>query len=568
MRGLEAAFVTAQRLMSIDAQVKVDLTRTGQPPQTYTRTRIKEVDHTEEPHRQSAQFILHNADRALNGLDLKGFKAVISWGVSTYYSACAPLWVAHQQYFSSPGRLTCELSLAGIPNLLAEDRASGDYTPTASDTKTIKTLITEIAGATLSVYSHCTAYTVIYDSEDSIINTFQPKDSFRITIRQTRLEKIKELISYTGCVMRVQADGNIHIFVPVTTGTTYDYVYDDIPGLGYHTFFSKALRYALVVPNKETVKSRPDEAVSYTGTATHADFSLLPIEDFHRLTVTSNAQALAIAQAILSQKALLAQTGSGGVPMNCGQEIYDYIKITDRRQQDTKVGNVGFLRRTYRAEEPKAWLMQLAFGRVDLGGLLGTALPGLAGKGGEGGEPGIPGVPGYPIEMRLEDIYNSLTSLYTYLNNLSETLNQTLNYIMTLITQINEQLTALTNTVSELITVINEILRWKTFSMVGTLINPTVAINVIRWQCSFRCRVLAVKGYRIGGTGATVNARKEGTALHLATDLSLTSADVWMESAFPVQNQEYYVGDKMEMMLVSVTGSPTQVAIQVDFERV
>jgi hypothetical protein len=77
--------------------------------------------------------------------------------------------------------------------------------------------------------------------------------------------------------------------------------------------------------------------------------------------------------------------------------------------------------------------------------------------------------------------------------------------------------------------------------------------------------VTAVKGYRVGGTGATINARKNGTSTHLASNLSLASADIWTDGG-SVQNASYAAGDKMEIMIVSVSGSPTQIAIQVDLE--
>lgn len=103
------------------------------------------------------------------------------------------------------------------------------------------------------------------------------------------------------------------------------------------------------------------------------------------------------------------------------------------------------------------------------------------------------------------------------------------------------------------------------FARGGTLINP-VAGNVYIWRAPFVCTVTAVKGIRNGGTGATVNARKNGASNHLSSALSLTSADTWMDGG-SVQNTSYSVGDSLEIMFVSVTGSPAQVAIQVEFTK-
>jgi len=105
----------------------------------------------------------------------------------------------------------------------------------------------------------------------------------------------------------------------------------------------------------------------------------------------------------------------------------------------------------------------------------------------------------------------------------------------------------------------------QTFARGGTILSPSGAINVIVWYAPIACVLTAVKGYRVGGTGATINARRNGASNHLASALSLTSADVWMDGG-AVQNTAYSVGDKLEMMVVSVAGSPAQIAVQVNFE--
>ena len=106
-----------------------------------------------------------------------------------------------------------------------------------------------------------------------------------------------------------------------------------------------------------------------------------------------------------------------------------------------------------------------------------------------------------------------------------------------------------------------------TFSRGGTLYNPdgiTAGANLIVWRAQKSCTLTAVKGYRVGGTGATINARKNGTSNHLSSNLSLSSTDTWTDGG-TVQNTSYSIGDKLEIMVVSVTGTPTQIAIQVDF---
>ena len=375
MRTLAGTLSADQKAYNVDAQVKIVLTKAGQTTYTYTRAEILDIPfHPEQEYSQTAQVILQNADKSLNNINFKGYKGVISYGVGANYSPCAPLWVVHQQFISSPGRLTCELSLAGIPNLLAEHEASADYSAGADPTATLKTLIIWIANAVLACFSQHPSYSIVWDSEDGIIDTHPPKDSFKIAYGETRLEKIKELLAYTSMVMRVEDDEAIHFFVPTTTGVVYDYEYNDIPGAANHTFFVKGLRQALVVPNSVTVESPPDDETPYSGTYTHNDYGILPIWHGKRARVNSDAEALAIAEAMVDRAARAAESGSGLVPMNCGQEVHDYIKITDRRQADSRVGNVGYLNRTW-SGKAQTWTLELRFGNVDMVGLLGTMPP-------------------------------------------------------------------------------------------------------------------------------------------------------------------------------------------------
>lgn len=100
----------------------------------------------------------------------------------------------------------------------------------------------------------------------------------------------------------------------------------------------------------------------------------------------------------------------------------------------------------------------------------------------------------------------------------------------------------------------------------GSVLNPTAAVNVYVWRAPFPCTVTNVRGIRRGGTGATVNARRNGSSNHLSSAVSLSSADTWTDGG-SVQNTAYAVGDSLEIMVVSVTGSPTEVGVQVEFTR-
>lgn len=282
------------------------------------------------------------------------------------YSNRAPLKVESQQFHSGMGVLLCQLYLTGKPNQMAQDKAESRYTQEATDTNTVKTLITAVGGATMTGYTNYTAVTATYDSEDSIIDSFKPADFFSVEINESRLDKIKELSAYTGCKMRFRADGQMHILDPVTTGTTYDYEYKfDVSG--DHTFFSKAIRERFVNPNREIVKT-PDWATTYSGSATSAtSYALDPKTRTTYRRLASNAQGTSIAAALIEQTELGSERGSITVPMNVGQEVWDYVKITDSRQNDTRTGNVQYIQFNVKipgSGEVFTWEMTIRFGRV------------------------------------------------------------------------------------------------------------------------------------------------------------------------------------------------------------
>ncbi|MFS4105122.1 hypothetical protein [Streptomyces sp. PD-S100-1] len=74
--------------------------------------------------------------------------------------------------------------------------------------------------------------------------------------------------------------------------------------------------------------------------------------------------------------------------------------------------------------------------------------------------------------------------------------------------------------------------------------------------------ILAVRAYRAGGTGGTVQVKK-GTSDVLAAPLT-TSTDAWAGST-TVQNAACAAGDNVSVVLASPSGSPTEILVQVDF---
>ncbi len=376
MRTLTDTQLTAQKSRSSNPLAKIVLTYTGGTTYTFTFSKtyvagtsiILSSSHSERQWSSGAQITLDDRSLALTAINLEGYKAVLSYGFTTSngdeYSATAPLWVIGQQRDSLQGKVICSLTLEGIFDRLGKDKASAAYSQTSSDTNTVKTLITAIAGATLAPYTHCKAWTVTYDSQDSLIDSFIPADFFRVGKDDTRLAKIQELLAYTTCKIRPEADGNLHVFVPTTSGTTYAYEYSLADT--YHTFLSKRFRRRVVSPNYIIVSSFPDQSPSYTGSATDASASLTGMEEreTHYIRATSNAQCTSLAAAILSRYQLQDEKGAGILPiMNIGTEVYDYNLITDARAADTAVGNVGYITRKIGRNK---FGMDFGFGRESL----------------------------------------------------------------------------------------------------------------------------------------------------------------------------------------------------------
>jgi hypothetical protein len=90
------------------------------------------------------------------------------------------------------------------------------------------------------------------------------------------------------------------------------------------------------------------------------------------------------------------------------------------------------------------------------------------------------------------------------------------------------------------------------------------------WRVPYAITVTAIYAYRVGGTAATINARRVHTSTgtnHLASDFSAPAGPPWSGSAGTIVSGSalYAAGDSMEAMFQSITGTPTLVTIQIDY---
>lgn len=387
MRDLSASLLRAQRARSIyhrNFLLKCDLSY-GATSYSYTHAnnKIKQLSDVEQVYSRKSQLLLDDTDKVLHGLDLEGYKADVSYGLITRagpeWIATAPLWVVGQNRDSYRTHLECNLELEGIFDRMKKQKAESTMTLLSTDTQTVKDLLTGIAenditDGTNSPYANYPAYTITFDTgydADGLIDVFIPADSFRIGLNETRWSKFLELLRYTNCVARVENDGEIHIFAPVTSGTTYDNEYSLLKGRDYHNFFNKRFRRRVVSPNYITFKNHTSHDDSYTGFAKDASADLTDMleRETHYARLVSNAQGTALAGALLSKYQMQAEKGAGVLPfVHLGQETYDYVNFNDAHAGDERAGNVGSISKLFRVYNEQPQLnMSIGFGRVPLG---------------------------------------------------------------------------------------------------------------------------------------------------------------------------------------------------------
>lgn len=431
------ATLTALQKAGGDALCRIVLTKHDSTVYTYgldTTDRILNLSHTEQEYSQTAQVTVNDSSGTLAALTLEGCSGVISYGYGSTYSACAPLEVIASKTDSLQGRIVTTLSLAGVFNMMAEDEASAAYTPEDTNGDTIETILTAIANKTMPCFTHCKSYAITYDTgydTATQIDTFKPKDYFSVGFKESRLSAFKKALAFCKCKARVEnASGvpTIHVFKPVTSGSTYDYEYDDAYG-DYHNFFDKSVRKRLVIPNKVIVSNHPDHDDSFTGNATDsASYTALGdryIIEHHYIRATGNTQCTNLATAIIQNYQLAAERGHGIAPMNCGQEVMDYVLITDSRvgtAGDTRTGNIGFINRWYShyPRQPTRFGFEFRFGSLAIQGLAGT-LPAR----------GIKIIDETATtQTNIQVLFDEYAAQYDRLNELADKYNELLDYLI------------------------------------------------------------------------------------------------------------------------------------------
>lgn len=346
--------------------LKVVLTKAGEDTYTYYNyDRVLYLEYTEQPNSYIANITLNNSDNVLTSIDLTGYTASVSWGMKTeegdLYRTCAPLDMLYQSFNSNPGSLTCSLTCIGVLDKVNLEAAYSDYLPAADAADTLKDVIIGLLAGVAYGYNVYDAVAIVWDSEDSVIDSFVIKNYFKVREGASRLSKVNEVIGYTTMVKRVESDGKIHFFDPTVSGADYDYEYELS---GDHTFFAKTTSSSIIVPNYIFVKY-PGILGGVASDAT--SWGLLPSVVTYTIPITSQDEGDDIALSMLQRVTLDAQRGYARVPMNVFQRIWDYILITDSREGgSTKAGNVQYIKRTWDSGTGEAQ-MEIRFGNSTVG---------------------------------------------------------------------------------------------------------------------------------------------------------------------------------------------------------
>jgi hypothetical protein len=200
-------------------------------------------------------------------------------------------------------------------------------------------------GRANTVYSHCVAYTVTFDSAETTLTTHTPGRNIYIHPEDTRWEELQERLEVCQSVVRIENDDAIHIILPTVSGTAYDYTYDNASETT-HTFIRKEHNQEHILPNRFNVSSMEDDALQYTAsTVTDAGTLPLPVDDFYETYVASTTEAKTLATARRRKWELFTDKGAVLSSINIGQELYDFVKVNDAVGNTVTVGNVTRIRR-------------------------------------------------------------------------------------------------------------------------------------------------------------------------------------------------------------------------------
>jgi len=175
------------------------------------------------------------------------------------------------------------------------------------------------------------------DETDGIVDTYKP--TLSTTMGQTSfLNLAQDLLRMTKCGFRIENDEDLHLFEVDETPGDEVYTYDSA-----HAFYVDIRDLSLILPNRVIcVDGEGGHKGSAEDAAAIAQFRDIAVTKFISAeNLESDSEANDRAAAELSRSQWNSAAGQIIAPMNVGQELFDYIKIIDSRNDITYYGWVG-----------------------------------------------------------------------------------------------------------------------------------------------------------------------------------------------------------------------------------
>ncbi|MFC2000181.1 hypothetical protein ACFLXE_05440 [Chloroflexota bacterium] len=334
MRTLSGTLLAAQKSKGRKPYVKVEYYDSGWTDLTDAVTRGR---HVEEDYHAELSFTLKNADGTYNNLSIRGLEIRVGRGYVTTqgneYSLAPSLWVTSCGPDTETKKSVVIVYAVGIFDILANSRPDQEVKYNeGGGTNTIKDILADVisrAGFELGTSI----------SEDSLIDTVCPE--FTLTTEQDYLSQIVMLLSQTECELLPQTNKLHIIHTQDSDASCYTYGTD-------HVLYSNVRRTTLFRPNKITVYSILSDGTVVQGSYTDPDTGGIVVYEDTRYTshlwgVDSAGKCQAMAQDLVERFKRRGNKGLGVVSMNCGQELWDVVTISDPWNGQVIEGRVGRL---------------------------------------------------------------------------------------------------------------------------------------------------------------------------------------------------------------------------------
>ncbi len=297
--------------------------------------RIILIDHTEESYNEFATILLRDYDRALP-TDITGYWVEIGYGdvtgVGNEYASTARLWVKHHQHVSAAGKCIVLLELEGMWAKCRETKLRMGTPPFYSITQTTSTVLEIMQAVAAEILP---AFTITQVQTDGILDMYTPNFSInQVQMFEDAASVLYRLIKMTKCYLRPKPTLTFDTRYPQTSESA------DVTYYSYQApyFYQYADRKSLKIPNHIYVIANSGADGLYTdiiiAEATDTD-SVAKYGDQPDIAlapeITSSADALNRADAILAKVGEEESAGSITVPHDCRVELYDKVQVDDAR---------------------------------------------------------------------------------------------------------------------------------------------------------------------------------------------------------------------------------------------